>query len=90
MRHEHYFTPEWCTARILLISRVRYWDKSEKLAFMDEHEINVSVMRCPPYLPTRPHILTVKVAFQVLLVGMRYSPLSSVNPWLDFSSGEEE
>lgn len=90
-QYEHLFTQNvvLCRSDFFFLSRVQYWDRSEKLVFMDKHGIDISVVRCSSYLLACSHILTVKVAFLVLLVGLRYSPLSSANPWLDFLPAAE-
>ena len=48
----------------------QYWDREEKLRFMDKHGIDVSVVRCPRLLYTfKP--------------STNFAP-STANPWLDF------
>lgn len=63
---------------------LKYWDRSEKVAFMDKHEIDVSVVRCFFHSLNCPHIPTIKAVFSGFL-----APLSSANPWLDFLSAPE-
>ena len=40
---------------------LKYWDRSEKLAFMDKHGIDISVVRCSFRFLDCSHVLAIEV-----------------------------
>ena len=47
---------------------LKYWDRSEKLAFMDKHGIDISVVRCSFRFLDCSHVLAIEVVYLTLFV----------------------